>query len=77
VSSSAVKALNNQSSHESWTLRQPLPGDSTIARYNRVAAVETVLNIRNQQQQTVRYFIVGVLVLTGLTVMVAGVMGWL
>ncbi len=77
MSSSAVKALNNKSSHESWTLRQPLPGDSTVARYNRVAAVETVLSIRNQQQQMVRYLIVGALVLTGLTVMVAGIMGWL
>lgn len=71
------KTLSPKSSHGSWSLRQPLPGDSTVARYSRVAVVETVMSIRNQQQRIIRRFVVGALVLTGLTVILAGVMGWL
>lgn len=58
-------------------MKQPLPGDSTVARYNRVAVVETVLSIRNHQQRTVRRLLVASLVLIGLTVILGGVMGWL
>ena len=77
MNSTAVKALETKSSSGSWSITSGAPGDSTVARYNRVAVVETVLSIRNQQQRAVRRLLVSLLVITGLTIITAGVMGWL
>jgi hypothetical protein len=52
-------------------------GDSTIARYNRVAAVETVLSIRDRRQQTARRLIAATLVLLGMAGIAAGILGWI
>jgi small neutral amino acid transporter SnatA (MarC family) len=41
-----------------------------------VALVETVLTIRERQQQTVRRVIVAGLILMGLGVIGAGILGW-
>jgi hypothetical protein len=42
-----------------------------------VAVMETVLSIRSQQQRAVRRLLVAILVVTGVTIVAAGVMGWL
>jgi hypothetical protein len=39
--------------------------------------METVLSIRSQQQRAVRRLLVAILVVTGVTIVAAGVMGWL
>jgi hypothetical protein len=77
VNSTAVKALESKSSAGSWSIKPSAPGDSTVARYNRVAVVETVLSIRTQQQRSVRRLLVAILAVTGLIIIAAGVMGWL
>jgi hypothetical protein len=77
VSSTAVKAQEPKSSVGSWSIKSSAPGDSTVARYNRVAVMETVLSIRSQQQRAVRRLLVAILVVTGVTIVAAGVMGWL
>lgn len=51
--------------------------DNSVARFSRVALVETVLTIRERQQQTVRRVIVAGLILLGLGVIGAGILGWL
>jgi len=50
--------------------------DNSVARFSRVALVETVLTIRERQQQTMHRFIVVGLVLLGLGVIGAGILGW-
>lgn len=77
MNSTAVKALESKSSAGSWSIKPSAPGDSTVARYNRVAVVETVLSIRTHQQRSVRRLLVAILAVTGLIIIAAGVMGWL
>ena len=76
MNSTAVKALEPKSSVGSWSIKPSAPGDSTVSRYNRVAVMETVLSIRSQQR-AVRRLLVAILVVTGVTIVAAGVMGWL
>jgi hypothetical protein len=77
VSSPTLKIPNSKSSVTGWSFNEPKPGESTVARYSRVAMVETVLSIRDQQHRTVRRMIVGTLLLAGVAVIAAGIMGWL
>ena len=62
---------------DEWRALPSNAGDSTVARYHRVAVVETVLSIRDHQHRIVRRVIVASLTLLGIAVIVAGVMGWL
>ena len=50
--------------------------DNSVARFSRVAMVETVLTIRERQQRSVRRAVVFGLILMGLGVIAAAVLGW-
>lgn len=50
--------------------------DNSVARYTRVAMVETVLSIRDRQRQTYRTVAVAVLSALGVLMMAAGYLGW-
>ncbi len=77
MSSPSLKIANSKSSASGWQFNEPKPGESTVSRYSRVAMVETVLSIRDQQHRTVRRLIVGTLLVVGVAVITAGIMGWL
>lgn len=73
----AKSRLKRQSVARKRSHSIPNPGESTVARYHRIALLETVLSIRDRQERAVRRLFVGSLALIGVTVIVAGVMGWL
>lgn len=77
MNSSVASPPGKRSSTRSWASVEPQMGDSTIARYNRVAAVETVLSIRDRRQQSARRLIAATLVLVGVAVIAAGILGWI
>lgn len=67
--------LDSKSGVRKFSANSTVQENSTIARYHRVAMVEAVLSIRERQQRTIRRVIVGSLVLTGIAVIYAAVMG--
>jgi hypothetical protein len=67
--------LDAKSSVQKFSTNSTVQENSTIARYHRVAMVEAVLSIRDRQKRTIRRTIVGALVLTGVAVIYAAVMG--
>ena len=50
--------------------------DNSVARYTRVAMVETVLTIRDRQRQWYRTIAVAVLFSLGVLMTAAGFLGW-
>lgn len=77
---SSVKVKNSgvrSDSNSGWNIRKARETDTAVLRYDRVAMLEAVLSIRERQQRFVRWIIVAVLMIAGIAVITAGILGWL
>ncbi|MDA1233115.1 MAG: hypothetical protein O2856_20310 [Planctomycetota bacterium] len=71
------KSSDRLDSNSGWNVKPGKETDTAIVRYNRVAMLETILAIRERKRHFVRWTASAILLLAGVLVITAGILGWL
>ncbi len=76
-SSTFSKTFGVRSRVQAWGSAERTNRDNSVARYTRVAMLETVLNIRERNRRFARRMIVAGLLVMGVAVITSGILGWI
>lgn len=71
------KSGDRLDSNSGWNVKPGKETDTAVLRYNRVAMLETVLTIRERKRIVIRWTAAAILLLAGVVVITAGILGWL
>lgn len=69
--------IDRLDANSGWNVKSGKETDTAILRHDRVAMLETVLTLRERKRHVIRWTEASILLLAGVLVINAGILGWL